>query len=48
MLPVIPRSLPCHRILKNWPERNVRLVVVSDGEKVGDVGDVGVQVRLVL
>jgi malate dehydrogenase (oxaloacetate-decarboxylating)(NADP+) len=32
-----------HRILKNWPERNVRLVVASDGESVGAVGDVGVQ-----
>ena len=32
------------RILKNWPERNVKLVVVTDGESTGSVGDVGVQV----
>ncbi|KAG1681632.1 hypothetical protein FOA52_014141 [Chlamydomonas sp. UWO 241] len=32
-----------NRILKNWPERNVQLVVLSDGECMGSVGDVGVQ-----
>lgn len=31
------------RILKNWPERNIKVVVVTDGEKVGAVGDLGVQ-----
>eukprot|EP00798_Chlamydomonas_sp_ICE-L_P018130 gene18125-24570_t len=31
------------RILKNWPERNIRLVVLSDGERVIGVGDIGVQ-----
>ena len=31
-----------HRVLKNWPERNIKVVMVTDGEKVGPAGDLGV------
>ena len=29
-------------VLKNWPERRVRVVVITDGQRVGSMGDLGV------
>ena len=44
MSPLPPASLSASpRILKNWPERNVKLIVATDGESMESVGDVGVQ-----